>query len=195
MSVHDLRRKLCLAFLSVLSCSSINLIATPAQAQQADEVVVTHSQRTAYRVAGWENGLVKTSPNLGQFYWDPQTRYSQQTSSNRTGKGAAVPTVSSAPSTIYRSHSSMRCHTAPLPANHRAQFSAEEMAVRTAVNANIRFKHAKGQLASAGRSSQSEDCFGVLTYGNNGESAYGQAAGGSSGTQKLSVKAQLRGKY
>jgi hypothetical protein len=164
------------------------LTAAPAFAQETEDVVTYHSQRTAYRVAGWEQGLVRTSPNLGQFYWDPQTRYMQKNGSRRTGKGVNIP---SAPTSIYRSHSSMRCKTAPL---HRAQFSAEQMAARTAVSANVRFNHAKGQLASTGRGSSDQDCFGVLSYGNNGDSAYDQAAGGGSRSQKLSVKAQIYGK-
>lgn len=190
MSVHDPKRKLCFAILTILAGFGLLIFAAPAQAQQADDVVVTRSQRTAYRVAGWESGLVKTSPNLGQFYWDPQTRYTQLTSSRRTGKG----TNNSAPLPIYRSHSSMRCKSAPLPENHRAQYSAEEMAARsTAVNAKLRFNHAKGQLASAGQGS-SQDCFGILSYGNNRESTYGQAAGGGSNVTKTSVKAQFYGK-
>ncbi len=191
MSVHDPKRKLCFAILSILTGFGLGLFAIPAQAQQADDVVTYRTTRSSYRVGGWEQGLVRTSPNLSQFYWDPQTRYTQMTGSNRTGKGAAVPT---APTSIYRSHSSMRCKSAPLPENHRAAMSAEEMASRTAVSANVRFKHAKGQLASAGHGSQSDDCFGVLSYGNNGDSSYGQAAGGSSKSQKLSVKAQIYGK-
>ncbi|HIA53977.1 MAG TPA: hypothetical protein EYN91_18105 [Candidatus Melainabacteria bacterium] len=191
MSVHDTKRKLCFAILTILAGFGLAIFAAPAQAQQADDVVVTHSQRTAYRVAGWETGLVRNSPNLGQFYWDPQTRYTQLTSSRRTGKGT---NNSSAPLPIYRSHSSMRCKSAPLPENHRAQYSAEELAARsTAVNARLRFNHANGQLASAGRGS-SEDCFGVLSYGNNGDNSYGQAAGGSSRVTKTSVKAQFYGK-
>lgn len=190
MSVHDPKRQLCVALLSVLAGFCLLLIAAPARAQQVEDVVTTHSQRTAYRVAGWEQGLVRTSPNLGQFYWDPQTRYTQLTSSKRTGKG----TNNAAPLPIYRSHSSMRCKSAPLPENHRAQYSAEEMAARSAVSAKVRFNHAKGQLASAGRDTTSQDCVGVLSYGNNGDSAYGQAAGGSSRSQRLLVKAQLYGK-
>lgn len=189
MSVHDLKRKLCFAFLTFIAGSGLTLLAAPAQAQQADDVVVTQSRRTSYRVAGWEHNLVKTNPNLSQFYWDPQTRYQQNTSSRRTGKGANL----NAPLPMYRSHSSMKCRTAPMPENHRAQFSAEEMAARTAVSANVRFKNTKAQLASAARGS-SDDCFGVLSYGNNGDSAYGQAEGGSSRSQKLSVKAQIYGK-
>jgi len=190
MSVHDPKRKLCFAILSTISGLGLFILCAPAQAQQAEDVVVTHSQRTAYRVAGWESGLVKTSPNLGQFYWDPQTRYTQLTSSRRTGKG----TNNSAPLPIYRSHSSMRCKSAPLPENHRAQYSAEEIASRSAaVSAKLRFNHAQGQLASASRGS-SQDCFGVLSYGNNTESTYGQAAGGSSRVTKTSVKAQFYGK-
>lgn len=190
MSVHDPKRQLCFAILTILVGFGLFLIAAPAQAQQAEDVVTTHSQRTSYRVAGWEQGLVRTSPNLGQFYWDPQTRYTQMTSSRRTGKGVN----NSAPLPIYRSHSSMKCKSAPLPENHRAQYSAEEMAARTAVSANVRFKHAKGQLASAGRDTTSQDCVGVLSYGNNGDSAYGQAPGGGSRSQRLLVKAQLYGK-
>jgi len=188
MSVHDLKRKLCFAFLTFSLGFGLSLIAAPAHAQQAEDVVVTHSKRTAYRVAGWENGLVKNNPNLSQFYWDPQTRYTQMTSSRRTGKGALPVGLP-----VHRTNSSMKCKTAPLPENHRAQFSAEEMAARAAVSANVRFKNSKGQLASAARGS-SEECFGVLSYGDNGESAYGQAAGGGSRSQKLSVKAQLFGK-
>lgn len=190
MSVHDTKRKLCFAILSIFAGFGLLLIAAPAFAQQAEDVVVTHSQRTAYRVAGWETGLVRTSPNLGQFYWDPQTRYTQMTSSHRTGKG----TNNAAPLPIYRSHSSMKCKSAPLPENHRAQFSAEEMASRsTGVSAKVRFNQAQGQLASAVRGS-SQHCFGVLSYGNSAESAYGQAIGGSSRTTKTSVKAQIYGK-
>lgn len=188
MSVHDLKRKLCFAFLTFIAGSGLTLIAAPAHAQQADDVVVTQSKRTAYRVAGWEHNLVRTNPNLSQFYWDPQTRYTQMTSSRRTGKGAQPVGLP-----IHRTNSSMKCKTAPLPENHRAQFSAEEMATRTAVSANVRFKNTKGQLASAARGS-TDDCFGVLSYGNNGDSAYGQTAGGSSRSQKLSVKAQIYGK-
>ncbi len=191
MSVHDSERKLCFAILSILAGFGLMLFAAPAQAQEAEDVVTYQTKRTAYRVAGWEQGLVRTSPNLGQFYWDPQTRYMQQNGSRRTGKGVNLPT---APTSIYRSHSSMKCKSAPLPENHRAQFSAEQMAARTAVSANVRFNHAKGQLASAGRGSSSQDCVGVLSYGNNGDGAYGQVAGGGSRSQKLSVKAQIYGK-
>lgn len=191
MSVHDTKRKLCFAILSIVSGSGLLLTAAPVYAQEAEDVVTYHSKRTAYRVAGWEQGLVRTSPNLGQFYWDPQTRYMQMNGSRHTGKGVNIP---SGPTSIYRSHSSMRCKTAPLPENHRAQFSAEQMAARTAVSANVRFNHAKGQLASTGPGASDQDCFGVLSYGNNGDSAYDQAAGGGSRSQKLSVKAQIYGK-
>ncbi len=166
------------------------LFAAPAQAQEAEDVVTYQTKRTAYRVAGWEQGLVRTSPNLGQFIEDPQTA-----TCNRMA--LAVPARSqrtNRPTSIYRSHSSMKCKSAPMPENHRAQFSAEQMAARTAVSANVQFNHAKGQLASAGRGSSSQDCVGVLSYGNNGDSAYGQVAGGGSRSQKLSVKYQIYGK-
>ncbi len=191
MSVHDTKRKLCFAILSIVAGFGLILIAAPANAQEAEDAVTFSTKRTSYRVAGWEQGLVRTSPNLGQFYWDPQTRYMQKNGSRRTNKGVNVP---SAPTNVYRSHSSMKCKKAPMPENDRIHWSTNETASRTSVNAKVRFNHAQGQLASTGRGSSDQDCFGVLSYGNNSESAYGQVAGGNARSQKLSVKAQLFGK-
>lgn len=189
MSVHDTKRQLCYAFLALIAGFGLCLFSAPAHAQEAGDIVTYQTKRTAYRVAGWEKGLVKSSPNLGQFYWDPMTRYLQKSGSRRTGKGANI----NVPSGQHVSHY-VRPKAAAMPINPNAGYAAaSEASSRACVSANLRYQHAQGKLATASRGS-SDDCYGVLSYGNNGDSAYGQSAGGGSRSQKLSVKAQLYGR-
>jgi len=158
------------------------LACPPTGAQEASERKVFQTSRKAHRIEGWEQGLVKKSPNLGNYYWTPITEYTQNKGSRQTGKGAR-PSSSSAP-TVRRY---VKPHFAPLPVNDRAEFSASEMESRSDLKGKVRFPKAKDQLASGDQTN--EEVSGVLTYGDGDGKGYGY----SESSKKLSVSGKLYG--
>lgn len=184
ISVLVSKRKLCIAFISLVSALGLGMISAPAEAQATTEVT---SKRVAYRVSGWEHDLVKGDHNLGQFYWDPMTRYRQLKGSRRTGKGASAV----APAKQISRY--IKPKTAPMPVNERAAEAYNESRTGTSVNASLRFNNTKAQLAT-NHGDSSNEAYGVLSYGDHYVSPFGQGASSSSKSQKLSVKAQLYGK-
>jgi len=49
----------------------------------------TQTTVKTYRVSGWQNPLVESSPNLGNYYWEPMTKRVINTT-RHTGKQATV---------------------------------------------------------------------------------------------------------
>ncbi|HEY9784862.1 MAG TPA: hypothetical protein V6D17_05625 [Candidatus Obscuribacterales bacterium] len=152
-----------------------------AQAQVQTTEEVTYGKRTAYSVSGWERDLVKADPNLGNFYWNPITKYTQSKGSRRTSRQ----TVHVSPQE-FRSRYMKPIHT-QLPT---ASKGASGTLASSSVSANLKYKRQQGESALQG-SGSSENVSAVLSYGNSYNYSSGQGDGYSSRSQKLSVKGEI----
>lgn len=162
------KRKAFAVLYLVVATSFGDMLFVPAFAQQAESFTYK-STRTAHKVTGWQSGLVNRSPNLGQYYWSPVTRYTETRGSRHTGKGAKVGGAGNNSKSHY-----VKPRFAPLPENHRAQFSAVEMERNTQIVGKVRFKNANPKFSEPGRNSASENCSAVLSYGDSKEPEYRQ---------------------
>lgn len=157
-----------------------------ANGKVTEETVTTYkTPRKAYIVSGWENDLVKGSPNLGNYYWNPTTRYFQKTGSKRTGRQA---NFAHAPQ--KQSHYVKPIH-APLPQVDRQLTTQADVSGRLSsqdVSAALKRRQVNPERGVYGTGS-SEEVNGVLTYSNTYQS--GSAAAGAGYNQKLTVKGEL----
>ncbi len=153
----------CIVMASILG----DMLFVPASAQQAENFNY-QATRKSHKVTGWQQGLVNRSPNLGQYYWSPITRYTETKGSRNTGKGARIGSAANNSGQHY-----VKPRFVPLPENHRAQFTAVEMERNSQVIGKVRFK-ANSKSSEIGNNSASGKCSAVLSYGDSKETEYSQ---------------------
>jgi hypothetical protein len=161
------KRKAFAAVYLVIASVLGDMLFVPVSAQQAENFTY-QSTRVSHKVTGWQHGLVKRSPNLGQYYWSPITRYTETKGSRHTGKGARVGGAANNSGNHY-----VKPRFAPLPENHRAQFSAIEMARSGEVTGKVRSK-VNSKSSELRNNTASENCSAVLSYGDSKEAQYSQ---------------------
>ncbi len=136
---------------------------SPARAQSATEFENNPTTRTSHKVTGWEKGLVNRSRNLSNYYWTPQTFYTQ--GSRRTSKGArAVAPGSSGGPRQY-----VKAKFVPLPKNDRIKLST----------------------SSSDNNQAQENCSAMLSYGRANVATYADYSLKTTGGQNLTVKAKI----
>lgn len=177
-SVSSSRRSGAMVSVALLFC--FLAACAQAEAQESSKETVFQTSRKAHRVTGWEQGLIKKTPNLSKYYWTPLTEYSQGKGSRKTGRGAHQ---TSGPVQTARRY--VKPKFAPLPVNDRIQFSANEIEHRTEASGKVRFEKSKNQLASGKSVEAVQDCSAVLTYGDDKSGGYGAKS------EKLSVSGKL----
>jgi hypothetical protein len=149
-----------IALFNVILCLSLAPLSV--EAQSAEGLATNKVNRKSHKIVGWEKRLVNRSHNLSNYYWTPQTFYTQ--GSRRTGKGASL----AGHSTSNAPRRYMRARFVPLPKNERINLTSD-----------------------CGANKIQERCSSVISYDKNAVAIYSNYAEKPSLCQTLSAQAQL----
>ena len=93
MKFFSSRIHLLLALPMLCTTANLQCHAAPGDIIRHQQVTVTHSTVSTYRVAGWQNQLTGATPNLGNYYWEPITKRVINTTKTTSRGATAAPTI------------------------------------------------------------------------------------------------------